>query len=157
MGRGHAAMSREKLTQAGIFLQLLYTKLFASGMPIFYIVFPNGEHAFTSEQRIAARWAAQGATVIENPVDAEGQAFTGAPDQTLSVETDELGALVIDVTQHEDIPAASAAVVASPVAESGPTALELLAERVMVLEAENMGLAARLVVLERWARTLTAG
>lgn len=125
-------------------------------MALFYIVFPNGEHAFTSEQRIADRWAAQGATVIEDPVDAEGETFTGAPDQTLSVSTDELGALVIDVTQHEDIPAASAAVVASPVAESGPTALELLTNRVAILESEKVGLVARLAVLERWALALTS-
>jgi hypothetical protein len=73
-----------------------------------------------------------------------------------------LGALTIDVTQHEDI-AAAAATAAVASTEEPPRAevvisvaggLEVLTDRVAVLEAEKEALEARLGVLEAWARTL---
>jgi hypothetical protein len=127
---------------------------------VFFIRLAGGASLFTLEARIAARWAALGATVIENPVDDEGDAFTGAPNQHLASSVDESGALTIDVTQHEDI-AAAAVVAASyeppPLASnvvSVASGLEALAARVVVLEAEKQALVARLGVLEAWARTL---
>ena len=130
---------------------------------VFYIRLVGGASLFTLEARIAARWAALGATVIENPVDDEGDAFTGAPNQHLASSVDESGALTIDVTQHEDI-AAAAIVAASyeepPRAEvvvSVTSGLEQLATRVAVLQSEKDALVARLGILESWARNLTVG
>jgi hypothetical protein len=127
---------------------------------VFYIRLVNGASLFTLEPRVAARWAALGASIIENPVDDEGDAFTGAPNQHLASSVDESGALTIDVTQHEDI-AAAAIVAASyeppPRAEivvSVASGLELLSGRVAVLTAEKEALEARLGVLEAWARNL---
>ena len=127
---------------------------------VFYIRLVNGASLFTFEPRVAARWAALGATVIENPVDDEGDAYTGAPNQHLASTVDESGTLTIDVTQHEDI--AAAAIVAAtfeapPRAEivvSVSSGLEVLAGRVAVLEAEKQALEARLGILEAWTRTL---
>ena len=123
---------------------------------------------FTFEPRVAARWAALGATVIENPVDDEGDAFTGAPNQHLASTLDELGALTIDVTQHEDVAAAAIAATSSeapPRAEvvvSVASGLEVLAARVAKLEAEKQALEARVLALEAqgtallaWAAALT--
>ena len=127
---------------------------------VFYIRLVDGQSLFTFEPRVAARWAALGATVIENPVDEEGDAFTGAPNQHLASTVDAEGALTIDVTQHEDI-AAAAIIAASfeppPRAEvvvSVASGLEQLAARVVVLEAEKQALEARLGFLEAWARNL---
>jgi hypothetical protein len=114
------------------------------------------------EPRVAARWAALGATVIENPVDDEGDAYTGAPNQHLASTVDESGTLTIDVTQHADI-AAAAVVAASyeppPLASnvvSVASGLEQLAGRVAVLEAEKQALEARLGILEAWAIRLVS-
>jgi len=127
---------------------------------VFFIRLVGGASLFTLEPRVAARWAALGASIIENPVDDEGDAFTGAPNQHLASTVDESGTLTIDVTQHEDI-AAAAIVVASyespPRAEivvSVASGLEQLAARVVVLEAEKQALEARVLAIEAWARTL---
>ena len=56
---------------------------------VFYIRLLDGQSLFTLEPRVAARWAALGATVIENPVDDEGDAYTGAPNQHLASSVDE--------------------------------------------------------------------
>ena len=127
---------------------------------VFYIRLLDGQSLFTLEPRVAARWAALGATVLENPVDDEGDAFTGAPNQHLASTVDESGGLTIDVTQHADI-AAAAVVAASyeppPLASnvvSVASGLEQLAGRVAVLEAEKQALEARLGFLEAWARNL---
>ena len=127
---------------------------------VFYIRLVDGQSLFTFEPRVAARWAALGATVIENPVDDEGDAYTGDPNQHLASTVDESGTLTIDVTQHADI-AAAAVVAASyeppPLASnvvSVASGLEQLAGRVAVLEAEKQALEARLGILEAWARNL---
>ena len=129
---------------------------------VFYIRLLNGASLFTFEPRVAARWAALGATVIENPVDDEGDAFTGAPNQHLASTVDESGVVSIDVTQHADI-AAAAVVAASyeppPLASnvvSVASGLEQLAGRVAVLEAEKQALEARLGILEAWAIRLVS-
>ena len=129
---------------------------------VFYIRLLNGASLFTFEPRVAARWAALGATVIENPVDDEGDAFTGAPNQHLASSVDAEGVVSIDVTQHEDI-AAAAVVAASyeppPLASnvvSVASGLEQLAGRVAVLEAEKQALEARLGILEAWAIRLVS-
>ena len=121
---------------------------------VFYIRLVNGASLFTLEPRVAARWAALGATVIENPIDDEGDAYTGAPNQHLTTTVDESGGLSIDVTQHEDI-AAAAVVAASyeapPRAEvvvSVSSSLAVLATRVAVLQSEKDVLEQRLGVLE---------
>jgi len=124
---------------------------------VFYIRLVGGASLFTLEARIAARWAALGATVIENPVDDEGDAFTGAPNQHLASSVDESGALTID----EDIAAIVAASYEEPpraeVVVSVTSGLEQLATRVAVLQSEKDALVARLGILESWARNLTVG
>ena len=129
---------------------------------VYYIRLVDGQSLFTFEPRVAARWAALGATVIENPVDDEGDAFTGAPNQHLASSVDAEGVVSIDVTQHEDI-AAAAVVAASyeppPLASnvvSVASGLEQLAGRVAVLEAEKQALEARLGILEAWAIRLVS-
>ena len=130
-------------------------------MTVFYILIPGGESLFTFSQRVADKWAALGATVIVDPVDSEGDAFTGRADQHLASTVDESRAVSIDVSHHADI-AAAAVVAASyeppPRAEivvSVASGLEALAARVAVLEAEKQALLARLGILEAWARNLT--
>jgi len=129
-------------------------------MTVFYILIPGGESLFTFSQRVADKWAARGATIILDPIDSEGDAFTGAPNQHLASSVDESGAVSIDVSHHEDI-AAAAVVAASyeapPRAEvvvSVASGLEVLAGRVAVLEAEKEALVARVLAIEAWARTL---
>jgi hypothetical protein len=128
---------------------------------VFFIRLVGGASLFTLEPRVATRWAALGASIIENPIDDEGDAFTGAPNQHLASSVDESGALTINVTRHEDI-AAAAIVTASyeppPRAEvvvSVASGLEQLAGRVAALEAEKQALEERLGVLEAWAAALT--
>ena len=75
---------------------------------IYFIVMPDGHKMFTYEPRIVAKWKALGGSVLENPVDSDGEAFTGRLDQTLSVSVD----ATIDVIQHENAAAASAAIAA---------------------------------------------
>ena len=125
-------------------------------MTLYYGVFGNGEHSFTTEKRIADAWV--DAVVIVNPTDDAGEAYTGLASQTLSTTIDELGALVIDVTHHDDIPTAVALVYN----EAPPTSVVSVDERVAALELENNTLMARLEANETaissiiaWARTLT--
>ena len=128
---------------------------------VFYIRLVNGASLFTFEPRVAARWAALGATVIENPVDDEGDAFTGAPNQHLASSVDAEGALTINVTQHEDI-AAAAVVAASyeepPRAEvvvSVASKLEQLAAEKAALETRVVALEEQVAALMAWATALT--
>ena len=136
---------------------------------VFYIRLAGGASLFTHEPRLAARWAALGASVVENPVDDEGDEFTGAPNQHLASSVDGSGALTINVSNHEDI-AAAAVVAASyeepPRAEvvvSVTSGLEQLATRVAVLQSEKDALEQRVLALESqviallaWGVALTA-
>ena len=46
-------------------------------MAIYFIVMPDGHKMFTYEPRIVAKWKALGGSVLENPVDSDGEAFKG--------------------------------------------------------------------------------
>ena len=151
--------SRDKFRRVNFLFALVIGRLVTM---VFYIRLVGGASLFTFEPRVAARWAALGATVIENPVDDEGDAFTGAPNQHLATSVDELGGLSINVVQHVD---AAAAAVAAASTEEPPRAevvisvaggLEVLTDRVAVLEAEKEALEARLGVLEAQGTALLA-
>ena len=123
-------------------------------MTVYYAIFPDGRHAFTHEQRIADAWGGAGVAIFVDPVDTQGDAFTGLASQTITASTDEeSGAVTIDVEQHPDIATASA-VIADRDSETPapPTTLPLEVDNVTARVAE---LETSLASILAWARALS--